>query len=135
PRRFTIEQPAQEHGDGLFHPLAGPKDCCAARRAEGLHWLERLPERVNELAQAWSLTVHPAFDVEGFISWTAPAQLPDGSDVVLKVGLPHPETRHQADALRVYDGNGAVRLLRVSGDGFALPLERCLPRTDLSSLP
>ena len=46
---------------------------------------------------------------------------------VLKISIPHPEARHEADALRLYDGDGAVRLLRASEDGFTLLLERCHP--------
>jgi streptomycin 6-kinase len=36
--------------------------------------------------------------------------------------------------MRLFDGQGAARLLRVSEDGFAMLLERCLPGTDLWSL-
>src|SRR5207244_5718502 len=63
----------------------------------------------------------------------APAQLADGSEVVLKISIPDDEARYEADALRAYDGRGAVRLLRVSEDGFSLLLERCVPGTNLWS--
>jgi streptomycin 6-kinase len=55
-------------------------------------------------------------------------------EAVLKVGIPHDEARHEAEALRFYAGRGAVRLLRASEDGFALLLERCAPGTNLWSL-
>jgi streptomycin 6-kinase len=102
--------------------------------AEGACWLEDLPARVAELERAWSLTAQRAFDADGCVSWVAPVQLEDGSEAVLKISIPHREARYEAEALRVYDGRGAVRLLRASEDGFALLIERCVPGTNLWSL-
>jgi streptomycin 6-kinase len=102
--------------------------------AEGTRWLADLPARVGDLEQAWSLTAGQAFDTDGYVSWVAPVQLAGGSEAVLKISIPHPEARREADALRVMDGRGAVRLLRASEDGFSLLLERCVPGTNLWSL-
>src|SRR5437588_3831992 len=110
------------------------RETAAGFGAEGTRWLEDLPARVAELEQAWSLTAGPAFDTDGQVSWAAPVQIADGSDAVLKISIPHPEARREADALRVYDGQGAVRLLCASEDGFSLLLERCVPGTNLWSL-
>jgi streptomycin 6-kinase len=101
---------------------------------EGTRWLESLPARVAELERAWSLTAQQALDADGSVSWVAPVQLADGSEAILKISIPHPEARHEADALRAYDGQGAVRLLQASEDGFSLLLERCVPGTNLGSL-
>jgi len=101
---------------------------------EGTGWLENLPARVAELERAWSLTAGRAFDVDDPVSWVAPVQLGEGSEAILKISLPDRETRHEADALRIFDGRGAVRLLRASDDGYALLLERCVPGTNLWSL-
>lgn len=101
---------------------------------EGTRWLEDLPARIEALAAAWSLTLAEAFDSEGCIAWVAPARLADGTEAVLKVGLPFQETRHEAAALRLYGGQGAARLLRVSQDGYSLLLECCLPGNNLWSL-
>lgn len=102
--------------------------------AEGTRWLADLPRRIETLAREWGLRLGPAFDRDGAVSWVAPVDLSDGSEAVLKVTFPHDEPRFEADALRVLDGRGAVRLLRASDDGFALLLERCRPGTDLWSL-
>jgi streptomycin 6-kinase len=102
--------------------------------AEDARWLEALPARVAELERAWSLAVGRAFDTDTCCSWVAPVQLANGSEAVLKIGIPHREARYEAEALRFLDGRGAVRLLRASEDGFSLLLERCLPGTDLWSL-
>lgn len=62
----------------------------------------------------------------------------DGSTAVLKLARRHFEAEHEADGLRVWDGNGAVRLLdflRVDETTDALLLEACEPGTPASSLP
>jgi streptomycin 6-kinase len=79
--------------------------------------------------------VQPALDSGGVCSWIAPVRLADGNEAILKVGIPHDEARHEAAALRVWDGRGAVRLLRASEDGFNLLLERCIPGTNLETVP
>ena len=55
-------------------------------------------------------------------------------DVVLKVQFPDRESEHEADALRVWDGDGAVRLLDHDPERRALLLERARPGTPLSEL-
>jgi streptomycin 6-kinase len=117
-----------------FFAPARLRECASRRGAEAIRWLDRLPAHVAELEQAWSLTTQRAFDHDGEVSWVAPARLEDGSEAVLKIGIPSRSTRHEADALRFWNGQGAVRLLQVSEDGYSLLLERCVPGTDLWSL-
>lgn len=52
---------------------------------------------------------------------------------MLKVQWPHEECAHEADALRVWDGLGAVRLLAHDFERHALLLEHCKPGICLSS--
>ena len=101
---------------------------------EGAEWLDRLPERIAALEREWGFRAGPSFDHTGCVSWVAPIALEGGSGAVLKIGFPHDEARFEGDALRLLDGDGAVRLLRASDDGFALLLERCLPGADLWAL-
>jgi streptomycin 6-kinase len=63
----------------------------------------------------------------------APAVTAAGDEVVLKVQEPHRESEHEADALRLWDGDGAVRLLDDEPEEHALLLERCVPGTPLSA--
>ena len=56
----------------------------------------------------------------------------DGEDAVLKIQDPHRESEHEADALQLWDGDGAIRLLAHDPDEHALLLERCVPGTALS---
>lgn len=68
------------------------------------------------------------------MSLPVPAKLPEGTDVVLKVQFPDRESEREADALALWDGDGAIRLLAHDADRHALLLERCLPGTPLSKL-
>ena len=52
---------------------------------------------------------------------------------MLKVQEPHRESEHEAEALRVWDGDGAIWLLDEEPNECALLLERCVPGTPLSA--
>lgn len=102
----------------------------AERTDEGRAWLARLPELLEECVARWSLTVDEPFPY-AYASLALPARLPDGGEAVLKICFPHRESEHEADALRAWDGNGAVRLLAHDRERWALLLERCRPGTSL----
>ena len=110
------------------------RETAAGFGAAGALWLEELPARIAAIEEAWSLTAGRVFDTDGQVSWVAPVRLAEGSEAVLKISIPHPEARREADALRFFEGRGAVRLLRASEDGFSLLIERCVPGTNLWSL-
>ena len=62
----------------------------------------------------------------------------DGADLVVKVLWRHPEAEHEADGLRIWDGDGAVVLhavAEVDPMTIALLVERCRPGTTLQALP
>jgi streptomycin 6-kinase len=63
----------------------------------------------------------------------APAVTAEGEDVVLKVQEPHRESEHEAAALELWDGEGAIRLLDHDPEEQALLLERCVPGTPLAA--
>ena len=63
----------------------------------------------------------------------APAVTAEGEDVVLKVQKPHRESEHEASALELWDGEGAIRLLDHDPEEHALLLERCVPGTPLAA--
>jgi len=110
-----------------------------ASRAAGLHeWIASLPGIVAALADLWSLAVGEPFQPGGQCSWTAPADGPDGAELVLKIGFRFPggEERDEAAGLRVWDGNGAVRLQAAceSESAYALLVERCVPGTPLGQV-
>lgn len=94
--------------------------------------LDCLAGLVAQLAAEWSLRLEPPFH-GGSCAWVAPAHLPDGCPVVLKVSWPHREAAGEAEALRLWDGNRAVRLLREDPERHALLLELCDPGHPLGS--
>lgn len=96
----------------------------------GVAWLESLPSVVDACAERWSLTIGPAFEGQN-VSHIRAAELPDGTRAVLKINFPELESEYEPDALRLWDGRGAVRLLGYEESMRALLLERCEPGTPL----
>jgi streptomycin 6-kinase len=96
----------------------------------GRHWLERLPRLVEECAERWSLSLERPFPY-AYASLALPGVAPDGTVCVLKIQFPDRESEHEAAALALWDGDGAVRLLGRDGERHALLLERCRPGTPL----
>jgi streptomycin 6-kinase len=98
-------------------------------------WLATLPEQIAALAARWSLVLGEPLLPGGQCAWVAPARDPAGRELVLKAGWRHVEAEHEADALRLWDGDGAVRCLaeETFDNTIALLLERCLPGTPLKS--
>jgi streptomycin 6-kinase len=119
-------------------PLPLPGNLVEAAEQEGRQsWLATLPDTVRSLSRLWSITVGPPFQPGGQTAWVAPAVGPDGREMVLKVGWQHPEAVHEADALRVWAGRGAVLLYaaKTLDQTVALLLERCAPGTSLGDRP
>ena len=100
---------------------------------EGSAWLDRLPALVVQCAAHWTLRLGEPFP-DAFASLAVAATREDGTPAVLKVQFPDRESEHEADALAVHAGDGAVRLLEHDPDRRALLLERCVPGTPLTSL-
>ena len=104
------------------------------KNEDGREWLETLPAVVVRQAEAWSLELGEPFE-SGYVSWVAPARTRSGEPVVLKMPFPHRESLHEGEALRVWDGDGAIRLLDHDESTHALLLERCSPGTLLRDEP
>lgn len=81
-----------------------------------------------DIAREWDVTLGPPFEFAN-VSYVAPA----GLDAVLKVSWEgDDESLHEADALELWNGDGAVRLLQRSGR--AILEERAVPGNDVSAL-
>ena len=88
--------------------------------------------RIEELAEEWAFTVGEAYTPGAASEHVVRVELADGTPAVLKIGIPHRESEHEADALERWGGDGAVRLLRRDDARNAFLLERCEPGTFLS---
>ena len=80
---------------------------------EGMAWLGRLPALIVECERRWSLSSGPPFAALTH-SYTAPAWDIHGAGVVLKLAVPDRFVAAEIDALRLFEGDGAARL--VDGD-------------------
>lgn len=99
----------------------------------GESWIDALPGLVAECAEAWSLRALGEPFAGSSVSLVLPAELPDGRPVVLKLQFPNRESEHEAEALELWSGDGAVQLTARDGSRNALLIERCLPGAHLST--
>jgi streptomycin 6-kinase len=104
---------------------------------ERFQWLADLPAVIAETAAQWRLELGEPYLPGGQCAWVAPARGRRGEDLVLKAHWRHPEAEHEADALRFWDGNGAVRCFatKTLDHTTLLLLERCDPGMPLSTRP
>jgi streptomycin 6-kinase len=93
-------------------------------------WLRTVPDLATACCEEWGLRLGEPYDA-GAAGYAVRAEPPDGTPAVLKLIHPHRESEHEADALRVWEGDGAVRLLAEDPERNALLLERCEPGTKL----
>ena len=115
-----------------------PENLLAAAREEGREaWLSTIPQLVARYSEEWELTVSAPFQPGGSTAWVAAARTRSGDERVLKILWRHADADHESDGLRVWAGNGAVRMYEVAElpDAIVLLLERCLPGLPLSEAP
>ena len=90
--------------------------------------LERI---ARDVAGEWGVELGERFELARY-SYVAPA----GDDAILKVTPPEDdESDEEADALELWAGDGAVRLLRRDRGRRTLLLERARPGDDVAALP
>lgn len=99
----------------------------------GREWIGTIPNLIERYASAWNLTVHAPFEDLSF-NYVLPVTRADGSQAVLKLGVPEPEQRSEILALRHYDGRGIVRQLEYDLDDQVSLTERLIPGRMLSEM-
>ena len=102
-------------------------------------YLTALPSLIEEACQRWELTeVQPVGNLS--YNFVAFAKCPSTSlrsaqdGVVLKIGVPRDELTSEINALKLYEGQGAVKLLEDDEEKGMFLLERLQPRRMLSEL-
>lgn len=98
-------------------------------------WLTALPTLVQQQLAAWELTLERVHAPGGRSSLVALVRQQDGTPAALKFPVPGRVSAHERAALEVWDGWGAVRLLRSDDTSGALLLERLRSGVSLRSLP
>jgi streptomycin 6-kinase len=111
----------------------------AARQLPGgSAWLRNWPGILQRYLDGWELTLdlpsgRPPWS--GQCSVVLPVRSPTGGEAALKIGVPHEESRTEPEALTLWAGVGAVRLLASNAADSVLLLERLDARRPLGSLP
>ncbi|HEX9840948.1 MAG TPA: aminoglycoside phosphotransferase family protein [Anaerolineales bacterium] len=99
---------------------------------DGEQLIANLPALIKEVSQRWGLTdVQPIPNLSyNFVAFANRG----GGKVVLKIGVPNRELTSEMAALRVFDGEGACRLIDCDEEKGFLLLERLNPGLMLSTL-
>jgi streptomycin 6-kinase len=99
----------------------------------GRQWLMTLPALLSECRTRWSLELDDPFENLSY-NLALPGRMNDGTEVVLKMGVPCRELSTEAAALSLFEGEGAVRLLDSDAPRGILLMERIAPGTPLYKL-
>lgn len=100
---------------------------------KGVEWLDALPNLLSAIASQYGLSLLDPFPNLTY-HFVVPVTMSDGTDAVLKVGVPNPEMRSEIEALRHFAGVGAVTLLTSEPDLGLLIIERLHPGTPLTQM-
>jgi len=99
----------------------------------GVEWLDRLPTIITTCARRWRLSVQsPLSDLS--YNLVAYVMTDNGTQAILKIGVPNPELATEIEAVRMYQGRYAVKLLEADLNLGALVIQRLVPGIPLSAL-
>lgn len=116
-----------------LYPAQFGETIAGAFGAEGRAWLGRLPRLLEAFSERWGLSQVEPVELLSY-NYVCRARRGDGQAAVLKLGVPNPELSSEIEALRLYDGRGAARLLECEAEAGALLLERVEPGVMLARL-
>lgn len=92
----------------------------------GREWIQRLPAIAERCLQRWDCRPDGKIS-SGEVGLIIPVRSPYGP-AVIKISFTHPGNVDEPRALRLWQGNGAVRLYEDAPEDYALLLERVQPR-------
>jgi streptomycin 6-kinase len=110
--------------DGLRETIEG------VHGERGRQWLIVLPALLSEYSSRWSLELDEPFEDLSY-NLVLPGRMNDGTEIVLKAGVPCPELLTEAAALSLFGEDVAVRLLYHDDHRGILLMERISPGTPL----
>ncbi|MEO8539521.1 MAG: aminoglycoside phosphotransferase family protein [bacterium] len=100
----------------------------------GRAWIAGFPAMFERLREQWDIAdVGETYGYVGY-AWVAPVTLRDGTKAVLKAAPADKEYATEYEAMRLYAGDGAARLIAGDPDAVAILLERIEPGTTLAEL-
>ncbi len=100
----------------------------------GPQWTQGLPALTQRQLRHWNLQP-TGTPMHGMVALVVPVRLPHGDPAVLKIQPVDAESEGEPDALRTWNGDGAVRLLRHDPDTGAMLLEPLDPARTLDTVP
>jgi streptomycin 6-kinase len=102
----------------------------------GREWRANLPLLVAGLVDGWSLHIEAPFPGLSY-NYVAPVTCADGTRAVLKLWFPDAQRgfERESEALRLYDGAGSVRLLKIDVARRAMLIEYAGQGANLWHLP
>lgn len=99
----------------------------------GVKWLKEIPQIIKYLERKWEIKVGEPFDLS--FNYVVSATRANSTKAVLKIMFPDAKAfQSEVDALKVFDGEGSVKLFEVSLEHFAMLLERAMPGIPLKPL-
>ena len=100
----------------------------------GHAWCEGFPALLQRFREEWDIREFAGgYSYVGY-AFVNRCVLGDGSKAVLKLAPPDKEFANEIEALKIYDGRGAVRLLASDSNATALLLEQIEPGTMLMEM-
>ncbi|KQO18552.1 aminoglycoside phosphotransferase family protein [Paenibacillus sp. Leaf72] len=115
-------------------PSAWMQTVISVHGERGEQWLAELDALLASCAEQWELQLADRSPYELTYNLVLPALRKDGSEAVLKLGVPCRESRSELAALQLYEGRGAVRLLASDAERGVMLLERLRPGQLLSEV-
>ncbi|WP_299819330.1 aminoglycoside phosphotransferase family protein [uncultured Roseibium sp.] len=115
--------------------ISAPESLSWLNRTDaGRDWLASLPDVLADACNRFELELAgPPFS-GGNVSYVVPVERA-GEAAVLKLQFQDRESRHEGDALKAWNGMGAIRLLDHAPEASVLLLERCRPGHFLADDP
>lgn len=101
--------------------------------AKGWMWIAQLPALIAEYEDRWQLSwVTPLPELS--YNFVASAVRHDGTNAILKLGVPNPGFTCEIAALEHFHGHGAVAVLEADAEHEAFLLERLYPGETIAAL-
>lgn len=99
----------------------------------GEKWLETLEETVQFYLEKWNLKfLGPVSNLS--YNYVCKVQTETGEPMILKVGVPNWDFSNEINTLRIYDGVGCAKLIKVAPEDGVMLLEALVPGTMLSEV-
>jgi len=94
---------------------------------KGQKWLDGFDSLLSACESRWSIAAVEQTSYPLSYNYVTPVKVQDGTEAVLKLGVPSAETHAEIETLREFAGEGMVRLLDADPELGVLLLERITP--------